>query len=100
MAEGLVMTHPSYLIIRTLFKPTPWKYEKAFIDQWTNGDTVEIIAPLIQQEIERWGGKSKRLVYVGTGRKRVYDIAIKSKPDVIPYSINDILTVRLPKDYQ
>jgi len=33
LAEQLVMTHSNYLIIRTLFKPKPWKYDKAL---WTN----------------------------------------------------------------
>ena len=40
MAEDLVRYHPNHLIIRTLFKATPWPFEKAFIDQWTEGDSL------------------------------------------------------------
>lgn len=99
IAEELVMTHPNYLIIRTLFKATPWPFEKAFTDQYTQGDYVDVIAPLIEEEINNWNGKSKRLVYVGTGRKTIYDLAKKTKPDVIPNSIKE-MKVPIPGDYQ
>jgi len=98
LAEELVETHSNYLIIRTLFKATPWQFEKAFIDQWTMGDSVDIIAPLIEKEINDWSGVGKRMIYVGTGRKRIYDIAVKTKPDVIPNSIKD-MKVPIPNDY-
>lgn len=101
MAEDqLFYKHPCYLVIRTLFKETPWKYEKAFADQWTQGDQVEIIAPLIEKAIEDWDKKTSQLIYVGTGRKRIYDIAIKSKPDVILNFISEIKDVRIPADYE
>ncbi len=99
LAEQLVMRHPKHLIIRTLFKPTPWKYDKAFIDQWTQGDSVEVIAPLIEKAVNDWDKETSKLIYVGTGRKRIYDIAVKSKPDVIPNSVEEIKTVKIPKDY-
>ena len=98
-AEELVKRHPYYLIIRTLFKPTPWPYEKAFIDQWTEGDSVDIIASMIEEEIKNWNRKSKRFITIGTGRKRIYDIAVKTKPDVIPNSIKE-MTVPIPGDYR
>ncbi len=99
MAEDKVKEHPKYLIIRTLFKATPWKYETAFIDQWTTGDQVEIIVPLIEQAINDWDKTISKLMYIGTGRKRIYDIAVKSKPNVIPNLTTDIKTVRIPTDY-
>src|SRR3990167_803545 len=99
MAEQLVEKHTaSYLIIRTLFKAIPWPFEKAFIDQWTQGDQVNIIAPLIDKEIQNWDGRGQKLVYVGTGRKRIYDIAVKTKLDVIPNSIKD-MKIKIPEDY-
>lgn len=89
-----------YLIIRTLFKAVPFPYEQAFIDQWTFGDEVTIIAPLIVDEIKRWyQQRESQTVHIGTGRKRIFDIAVKSRPDVIPNSIKDIKTVKLPVDY-
>lgn len=98
VAEQIVTTHPNYLIIRTLFKPRPWKYDKAFIDQYTQGDYIDVIAPLIVKAITNWNFKSK-LIYVGTERKTMFELAQQSKPDVLPNSIKDITNVTLPADY-
>jgi dTDP-4-dehydrorhamnose reductase len=86
------------LIIRTLFKPSPFPWEKAFTDQYTQGDYVNIIARLIVNEIEKWNRKSK-MIYVGTGRKTMYELALKTKYDVVPCSVNDIKDVVIPIDY-
>lgn len=99
LAEELVKTAENYLIIRTLFKVYPWPFEKAFTDQYTNGDYVNVIAPLIEQEIEKWDGKGKKMVYVGTGRKTIYELAKRTKPDVIPNSIKE-MAVPISADYQ
>lgn len=97
IAEQLVTTHPSYLIIRTLFKPYPWPYEYAFKDQVTNGDYVQLIAPLIEQAIKEWDRKSK-MIYVGTGKKTIFQLAQRSKPNVKPNSVDD-MPVKIPRDY-
>jgi len=89
-----------YLIIRTLFKPDIWEWDNAFADQWTQGDVVSVIAPLIAKKIKRWNRRSEKLVYVGTGRKLMIDIARKSKPNVVPSSVKDIKTVVIPSDYR
>lgn len=99
IAEQLVMSHSNYLIIRTLFKPRPWKYPKAFVDQWTQGDYVDVIAPLIDKEIMEWSRKGKKTVYVGTGRKTIYNLARQTR-DVEPISVKDIKGVMLPEDYE
>ena len=99
LAEQLVMTHPNYLIIRTLFKDRPWKHDFAFRDKYTLGDYVDIIGKLIVKEIDEWDGESK-LVYVGTGRKTYYELAKQTRPGVLPNSIKDIKGVKIPKDYQ
>lgn len=99
MAEELLMYRGKCLIIRTLFKPNPWPFEKAFTDQYTEGDYVDVIAPLIDKEIRHWGRTGKSLVYVGTGRKTIYELARKTKPDVIPNSIKD-MKVSIPGDYK
>lgn len=98
MAEDLVLYRGNCLIIRTLFKATPWPFEKAFTDQWTEGDYVDVIAPLIQKEINAWSRKGKRLIQVGTGRKTIYELAVRTKPDVIPNSVKD-MAVPIPEDY-
>jgi len=87
----------NYLIIRTLFKPNPWPFKYAFTDQMTQGDYVDVIAPLIAEEIKKWDGKSQ-IVYVGTGRKSMFDLAKRTKPGVLPNSVND-LPLKRPKDY-
>ena len=100
IGEELVKTLARrYLIIRTLFKPTPYPYPTAWIDQMTQGDGVDAIAPLIAREIQRWDGASKT-VYVGTGRKSIYQLARKTRPDVRPTLVEDYHgAVARPKDY-
>lgn len=98
-AEELVKQHKDFLIIRTLFKPNPWPFEKAFTDQHTQGDYVDVIAPMIDKEIEKWSRKGKRMVYIGTGRKTIYELAKRTKPDVIPNSIKE-MPVTIPGDYK
>jgi dTDP-4-dehydrorhamnose reductase len=89
-----------YLIIRTLFKPSPFPFEKAFIDQYTQGDYVPVIAALIAAEIKRWDRRTSKTIYVGTGRKTIYDLAKITKPDVGKMSVDDVKEVKLPKDYE
>ena len=86
-----------YLIIRTLFKKG-WESDTAWDDQWTCGDYVEVIAPIIIKEIRRWDLWPK-FVYVGTGRKTMYDLAKRTKPDVKPSSLKDWHGVPRPYDY-
>lgn len=100
-AEELVALHPPYLIIRTLFKPYPYPFERAFIDQFTQGDTVDKIAPLIEKEILSWNRESKTC-YVGTGRKSLFELAKASKPEVLPNNIADwsrVTGINYPSDY-
>lgn len=96
MGEQLVETHPHHLIIRTVFKSRPWKYPKAFIDQYTQGDYVDVIAPLILQNIVNWDLQSKT-IYIGTGRKTIYELAQQTRT-VEPISVHDV-AVKLPMDY-
>ena len=100
MAEQVVeKSKRPYLIIRTLFKPRPYPYNRAFVDQWTQGDYVDVIAPLIIKSIYNWNMKTCMTEYVGTGRKTVYDLAVQTRPDVKKAHVRDVTTVRLPKDY-
>lgn len=87
----------NYLIIRTLFKPNPWPWEYAFTDQMTQGDYIDIIAPLIAKAIKDWDGKSKT-IYVGTERKSMFELAKRTKLNVKPNSVDD-LPLKRPKDY-
>ena len=85
-----------YLIIRTLFKENPFPYTYAFTDQYTTGDYLDVITPLIVNHIlmEHTG-----TIDVGTGRKTMFELARRTKPDVLGNSVDDIKDVKLPKDY-
>lgn len=100
IAEKLVeQMAKHHLILRTLFKPRPFPWDRAFTDQYTQGDYLDVIAPKIAQEIKRWNRQDPRLLYVGTGRKTMYELAIQTNPSVVPCSLQDFDDVRLPKDY-
>lgn len=102
-AVGEILTSlwsENYLIIRTLFKPNPFPWDKAFIDQYTQGDYVDVIAPLIAHQIMKWDKCTSKTIYIGTGRKTMLALAQRTKPDVIPCSINDVEGVKIPKDYE
>lgn len=99
LGEQAVKTCKPYFIIRTLFKPRPFPWDRAFIDQYTNGDYVDVIAKLIAKEIVNWDRKTSLLTYVGTGRKTMYDLAKQTRPDVLPCSVKDIQGTVIPSDY-
>lgn len=63
----------NYLLVRCSFKPTPFPYEKALINQIGNFDFVDDIAEKIIQLIDK---KSKGVFNVGTTLKTVYDLAV------------------------
>ena len=67
-----------FIIIRTLFKKRPWKYPVAFTDQYTSGDYVDVIAPIIVKVILAHEVYND-IIHVGTGRKSIYDLAIQSR---------------------
>lgn len=100
MAEELLMYRGNCLIIRTLFKPKPWKWEFAFIDQLTQGGYITDVAPRIEEAIESWDRKGKSLIYIGDGkgRKTIFDLAKETKADVKPNSVKD-MAVSVPADY-
>ena len=94
--EDLVKKHKNHLIIRTLFKPNPFPYEYAFIDQYTQGDYVDVIAPMIVKEIILG---SQGTITLGTGRKNMFELARRTRPDIKGIMVDDIKGVKLPKDY-
>lgn len=89
----------NYLIIRTLFKPRPFPHNKAFYNQFTMGDYVDVIAKLILEELAAWNFKSKR-IYVGTGRKTILELAMQTKPSIPAMSVTEVKGVALPTDYE
>ena len=96
-AEGIVKKlHSNYLIIRTSFVSDPFPHDLAFADQYTQGDYIHIIAPMIATEILK---DTNGLKYIGTERKTMFELARRTKPDISGNSVDDIKEVKLPKDY-
>lgn len=81
-AEVEIARAKSYKIIRTSFRSVPFEYTKACTDMWTIGDSVDVIARLIDKEIDKV--LTNTIEYIGTGAKTVYTLAKKTKPDVQP----------------
>jgi dTDP-4-dehydrorhamnose reductase len=87
----------SYLIIRTSFVSRPFSHKYAFFDQFTRSDYVDVIAPMIVAEILR---DSVGVKYIGTRRKTMFELARQTKPSIKGISVDDIKSVKLPKDYE
>ena len=96
--EYIKKNHERYLLIRCLFKPRPFPFNKAFVDQWTQGDYVDVMAKMIAEEIKNWD-KTPREVHIGTGRKTIYDLALQTNPNVLPTQTSYVHGVKLQKDY-
>jgi len=88
---------PRHLVIRTLFKPRPFEHPRALTDQWTSGDYVDVIAPLIARAVElfMWERVSG-VLHIGTGKKSIFDLAKQSR-EVEPLERKDVC-VTLPRD--
>lgn len=82
----------NYLICRETHKPTPFPYDKAWIDQIGNFDYVNTISELIIKLIKT---KATGIFNVGTELKSIFDLAKKTnknvvpvlKPDIIPHNV-------------
>ncbi len=102
LGEEIVKTHPKHLILRTSFKPTPFPFPKAYGDQYTQGDYVDVIAMLLAERVLSWDCKSG-LEYLGTGRKTMFELAQRTRPDVEMNSVDEynkaIGMNLIPKDY-
>jgi hypothetical protein len=72
-----------YLVIRCSFKPKPFPYPKAVINQIGNFDYVDGIAKKIIELVER---KVSGVVNVGTDVKTIYTLAEKTRDGVLPMS--------------
>jgi dTDP-4-dehydrorhamnose reductase len=71
----------NYLICKGTHKPTPFPYEKAWVDQWGNFDYVDIIASLI---IDLVISNNFGTFNIGTEFKSMFDLAKLTNIDVKP----------------
>lgn len=78
-AELVIRTYDNSLVVRTSFCEKNFPYEKAFVDQYTSRDYIDIIAPLI---VDASLSEQKGIVHIGTERKSVYELALRRSPNV------------------
>jgi dTDP-4-dehydrorhamnose reductase len=83
LGDGVVQLMKDYLVIRCSFKPKPFPYPKAVINQIGNFDYVDGIAKKIIELVER---KVSGVVNVGTDVKTIYTLAEKTRDGVLPMS--------------
>jgi len=79
--EYILLNNNNYLICRCSFKPNPFPYDSAWIDQVGNFDYVNIIAKLIIKLINK---NASGIYNVGTNLKTIFDLAVQTKPNVKP----------------
>jgi dTDP-4-dehydrorhamnose reductase len=77
--EYIMLKNSNYLICRCSFKPNPFPYDSAWIDQVGNFDYVDVISGLIIKLIEN---DSQGLFNVGTELKSIYELAKQTNPNV------------------
>lgn len=82
-------------ILRMIFKPRPFPYDKAFCDQWTSGDYVDVMAKEVDKAITLFE-HLPHVVHLGTGRKTVLELAARTRN--IGFCSRDTATCRLPRD--
>lgn len=79
LGDAYVQLNKNSLIIRTSYKSNPFPYDKAIMTQVGNFDYVDVISKIIVSMIE----KDLNGVYnVGTEIKTMYELALKTKPDI------------------
>jgi dTDP-4-dehydrorhamnose reductase len=93
-AELAVRTYDNSLVIRTSFYGHDFPYEKAFIDQWTSKDYIDVIAPKILDVIK---SDKVGIVHIGSPRRSVYEIALERREDVEPIRLKDT-EFKIPRD--
>ncbi len=82
VAEEAARAARRHLILRTSFRPREFQYPVAFSDVFTGQDYVDVIAPEIALAVRHAAEITDEVLHIVTGRKSVYDLARRRKPDV------------------
>ena len=86
-AELAARMYNNCLIIRTSFFGYTFPYEKAFDDQWSSKDYVDVIAPKV---LEAALSNKIGIVHCVSKRRTLFEIAKERKPEVQKNSRKDI----------
>jgi dTDP-4-dehydrorhamnose reductase len=94
--ECAVRLYDNHLIIRTSFGPRPFPYDRAFIDQWTSRESVQVVAKKIFLLVKKG---CLGTVHVGGQRRTVYAYAkeLSGKKKIGKLSRNEV-SFSAPKD--
>ncbi len=93
-AELAVRTYDDSLVIRTSFYGHEFPYKKAFIDQWTSKDYIDVIAPRVLDAIR---SDKVGIVHIGSPRRSVYEIAKSRSKNTKQASRKDVV-YKIPRD--
>jgi len=87
--ECAVRLYNNSLIIRTTFGPNVFPFEKAFVDQWTSRESVQVIAGMIVAILDK---DIIGTIHIGGDRKTVfaYAKALDSHKEIGELSIKDV----------
>jgi len=94
-AELAVRMYDRHLIIRTSFFANEFPYDRAFVDQWSSKDYIDIMAPKI---LEACLSNQCGIKHVFSSKETIFIKARKRKCNVKPISINDIENLKIPRD--
>jgi dTDP-4-dehydrorhamnose reductase len=94
-AELAVRIYDNHLVVRTSFFANQFPYDKAFIDQWTTKDYIDVMAPKI---LEACLSNEFGIKHVFSIKETIYEKAKRRKNNVLPISRNNIEGLRIPKD--
>lgn len=79
--EYISLTNDNHLICRCSFKPKPFPFKTAWINQIGNFDYVDVMTSLIIKLINK---NAIGIYNVGTNLKTMFDLAIQTNPEVLP----------------
>ncbi len=86
VAEEAARAAQDVLIVRTSFKESVWRYQMAFMDQFTSADFVDVIAQELCLLLEHLKLVQTDILNLVTMRKSVFELAVQRNPNVQPGS--------------
>jgi dTDP-4-dehydrorhamnose reductase len=96
--EYISLTNNDHLICRCSFKPKPFPFKTAWINQIGNFDYVDVMADLIIKLINK---NTTGIYNVGTNLKTMFDLAIQTNSEVLPSCkpsyVPDDITINVSK---
>lgn len=96
LGEYEALKNPQAVSVRTCLKPRPFKHNRVPGDMYFSGDYVDIIAKELVIAVEKFD-QLPQIINIGTGRKRLIDLAKQTLDNVIEINRSMIVT-KLPKD--